>query len=71
MRGNDSAEILFDPLVLSLGKSISLGVEHSGQVLFDPEFLGNGFPKVRSEMRVLIANDFGGEAEPSVYVIKV
>ena len=71
MRGNNSTEILFDPLVFLLGKSISLRVERSGQILFDPKLLGDGFPKVRSETRVSITNDLGGEAKPSVYVIKV
>ena len=64
-------EILFDPLVFLLGKSISLRVECSGQILFDPELLSDGFPKVRGETRVSVANDLGGEAEPSVYVVEV
>ena len=71
MRCNDSAEVLFDPLVFPLGKSISLGVKCSGQVLFDSEFLGDGLPKVGSETRVSITDDLGRKAEPSVYVIEV
>ena len=71
MRGDNGTEVLFDPLVLPLGKSISLGVECSRQVLFDPELLSDGFPKVRSETGVSIADDFGRETEPSVYVVKV
>ena len=64
-------EVLFDPLVFPLRKSISLRVKCSGQILFNPELLGDGFPKVRGETRVSIADDLGGEAEPSVYIIKV
>ena len=64
-------EVLFNPLVFPFGKSISLRVECGRQVLFDPELFGDGFPEVRSEMRVPIADDLGGEAEPSVHVVKI
>ena len=71
MGGNNRTEILFDPLVFPFGKSISLRVECGGQVLFNPQLLGDGFPKVRSETRVSITDDLGGKAKPSVYVVKV
>ena len=71
MRSNDGMEVLFDPLIFPLGKSISLGVECSRQVLFDPELLSDGFPEMRSETGVLIADDFSRETEPSVYIVKV
>ena len=71
MRSDNGTKVLFYPLVLSLGKPISLRVKCSGQILFDPELLGDGFPKVRGETGVSIADDFGRETEPSVYVIEV
>ena len=71
MRGDDGTEILFNPLILSFGKSISLRVEHSGQILFDPKLLGDGFPKVRSETGISITDDLSGESKPSVYIVKV
>ena len=64
-------EILFNPLVFPLGESISLRVECSRQVLFNPELLSDGFPKMRSETGVSITNDLGRETEPSVYIVKV
>ena len=71
MRCNDGAEVLFDPLVFLFGESISLRVECSGQILFDPQFLGDGLPKMGSETGIPIANNLGGKAEPSVYVVKI
>ena len=43
----------------------------SGQILFDSEFLDDGLSEMGGETRVSIADDLGGKAEPSVYVIEV
>ena len=71
MGRNDGMKILFDPLILSFGESISLRMEGGGQVLFNPKFLSDGFSKVGSETWISVADDLGWETKPSVHVVKV
>jgi hypothetical protein len=39
-----------------------------GQILGDAECLGDAFPEVGGETRILVADNFPGESEPSEYV---
>ena len=71
MRCDNGAEVLLNPLVLSLGKSISLRVERSGQILFDSELLGDGLSKMGSKTWVSIADNLGGKTEPSIHIVEV
>ena len=71
MRRDDGTEVLFDPLILSFGKSIGLRVEGSGQVLFDPKLLSNSFPEMGGETWVLVADNFGRETKPSVHIVEI
>ena len=64
-------EILLDPLILLFGKSISLRVEGSRQILFDPKFLSDGLSEMGSETRVPVADDFCRETKPPVHVVEV
>ena len=54
--GRHQVEELFDPLVLSLRKSVSLQVVSHGELPGYPQFFSQYFPKVRSKVRVSICD---------------